>query len=352
VGLGIAIAVDGTPDDLLAGAAQVEVEERMGDTARFRLRFGLDIGDGDLPLLLDNRIGPGSELSVLVPSNGTTHCLVKGPVHGQRIHLVHGGTGSTVEVWGSDGTVTMDREARSVVHADGTDSDAVTSVLGGYGFVADVDPTPGRHLETKHALVQRESDLRFVRKLARRNGYLFWLTSDDHGVDTAHFKRPDLSGDPARTVRINLAAPNVDSLDLVWDVERPTSVEGAQLDANTKERLDGAVAGSPLEAMAGGDLASITGDTRSVFLAAPADDAGDLQARGEGALIEAGWFVRVRCATTLEGLGDVARAHTVAMVRGAGSRHSGRYFVAGVRHRIDPAGHRMDLDLVRNAWET
>jgi hypothetical protein len=350
VGLGIAIAVDGTPDDLLAGAAVVEVEERMGETSRFRLQLGLDIGDGDLPLLLDDRIGPGSEISILVPSNGTTHCLMKGPVHGQRVHLVHGGTGSTVEVWGSDGTVTMDREARSAVYADVTDSDAVTTILGGYPFVPDVDTTPGRHLETKHTLVQRASDLRFVRWLARRNGFLFWLTSDSTGVDTAHFKRPDLSGDPKRTVRINLDGANVDWLDLTWDVERPTSVEGGQLDLNSKEDLDGAVSGSPLQAMASQDLASITGDTRSVFLAAPADDAGDLQARGEGALIDAGWFVRGRCATTLDGLGDVARAHTIAMVRGAGSRHSGRYLVAGVHHTIDPTGHRMDLDLVRNAW--
>jgi phage protein D len=350
VGLGIAVAVDGTPDDLLAGAGVVEVEERLGEASRFRLGFALDIGDGDLPLLLDERVGPGSEVSVLVPSNGTTHCLVKGPVHGQRIHLVHGGAGSTVQVWGSDGTVAMDREARSVVHANVTDSDAVTSILAGYGFVPDVEPTAGRHLEAKHTLVQRESDLRFVRRLARRNGLLFWLTSNALGIDTAHFKRPELSGDPERTVRINLDGANVDSLDLTWDVERPTSVEGAQLDVNSKQDLDGAVSASPLEAMAGDDLASITGDTRSVFLAAPADDAGDLQARGEGALIEAGWFVRVRCTTTLAGLGDVARAHTVAMLRGAGSRHSGRYLVAGVHHTIDPTGHRMDLDLVRNAW--
>jgi len=352
VGLGISLAVDGRADDVLAGAGLVEVEERMGETTRFRLHFALDIGDGDLPLLVEDRIGPGSEISVLVPANGATRCLVKGPVHGQRIHLVHGGTGSTVEVWGSDGTVTMDREARSAVHSDVSDSEAVETVVGGYGFVPDVATTSGRHLENTHTLIQRESDLRFVRRLARRNGFLFWLTSDASGVDTAHFRRPDLSGEPDRTIRINLGGNNVDALDVTWDVERPTSVEGTQLDAVSKDDLDGSVDASPLEAMADDDLASITGDTRSVFLAAPADDAGDLQARGEGALIEAGWFVHARCSATLEGLGDVARAHSMAMVRGAGSRHSGRYFVAGVRHTIDPSGHRMDLDLMRNAWGT
>ena len=35
---------------------------------------------------------------------------------------------------------------------------------------------------------------------------------------------------------------------------------------------------------------------------------------------------------------------------GAGSRHSGNYLVAGVRHTIDAGGHRMELELLRNAW--
>ena len=140
------------------------------------------------------------------------------------------------------------------------------------------------------------------------------------------------------------------SLDLRWDVERPTSVEGTQLDLNTKSDLDGGMTASPLSALGDDDLAAITGDTRSVFLAAPADDAGDLQSRSAGALIESYFFIRATGETTREQVGRPVRAHTVVELQGAGSRHSGKYYVAGVRHTIDATSHRMELELLRNAW--
>ena len=67
-------------------------------------------------------------------------------------------------------------------------------------------------------------------------------------------------------------------------------------------------------------------------------------------IIEASWFIRATCQTSLDRLASVVRAHSVVEIQGAGKRHSGKYFVSAVRHTIDPAMHRMDLELVRNAW--
>jgi phage protein D len=350
MGLGIAIAANGTPDAELAEATTVEVHEQMGKETTYRLRYETDISEGDLPLLVDSRLDPGAELSILVPVSGTTHCLVKGPVHGQQIHLERGGAGSTVEVLGSDTSIVMDRETRTAVWADVTDSDAVSSILTDYGYAPDVQPTSAGHYERKHTLAQRDSDLRFVRRLARRNGFLFWVTSDDSGIETAHFRRPPLDGKAASELVINLASPSIDNLDLTWDVERPTSVDGMQTDLNTKGPLDGTVAVTPQTILGEKSLQAITGDTRSVHLWAPVDDAGDLQARGEGALIESDWFVRATCQTSLHALGRLVRAHTLVELRGAGSRHSGKYFVSAVRHTIDATAHKMDLTLIRNGW--
>jgi phage protein D len=244
----------------------------------------------------------------------------------------------------------MDRETRTTIWADVTDSDAVSSILANYGYTPDVQSTSAGHYENKHTLVQRDSDLRFVRRLARRNGFLFWVTCDNLGVETAHFKRPPLNGQAAAELVINLDSPSLRTVDLTWDVERPTSVVGAQLDLNTKENLTGDVASTPQTILGDNSLAAITGDTRSVHLSAPVDDAGDLQARGEGVLIESDWFIRATCQTSLETFGKLMRAHGVVELRGAGSRHSGKYFVAAVRHIIDATAHKMDLTLIRNGW--
>jgi hypothetical protein len=345
------IAVDDAVQDDLGGFAHVEVTERVGGATTYRLRYDLDIEGGDLPRLADGRFDPGATLSVLVPTDAGTECLVKGPVTGQRAHLAHGGEGSWLEVEGADSTVEMDRETKTRVWADVTDRDAIESVLNEYGYAAlDVESTPALHAEDKHALVQRESDLGLVRRLARRNGFHFWVSCSDGGDETAHCRRPALDASPAAAVVINLEGPNTAALDLRWDAERPTSVVGSQLDLNGLNDLDGSVPASPLAALGDQSLADVAGGTRSVHLAAPADDAGDLQARGEAALIEAGWFVEAQCETSLNALRAIVRAHSVVEVRGAGSRHSGPYFVAGVRHRADRTAHTMHLTLWRNAW--
>ena len=352
MGLGIAIRVDGAPDETAASAATVEVIERIGQPTYYRLEYSLDIEGGDFPLLTDARLGAGSELSILVPAPDGDHCLVKGPVYGQQIHFEHGGSGSTLTVLGGDSSIKLDREDKVVAWSELTDSDAASSILSQAGFAADVEATSASHTEAKHTLIQRETDLAFLRRLARRNGYLFWIACDAAGAETAHFKRPALDGEAVLELIVNLTDPpsNVTSLELSWDVERPTSSESLELDLNTKEDINGAAARSPLTALGGTALADIATDPRIAHVRAPADDSGDLTARGEGALIEASFFVRASGATTLSALRGVIRAHTLVNLRGAGSRHSGLWLCSAVRHTIDGSEHRMDFDLIRNGW--
>ncbi len=350
MGLGIAIAVGGTADAELANATWVEVYERMGEMTTYRIRYDFDVQEGDFPMLADSRIDAGSDLAIIAPLGDKNNYLVKGPVTGQQIHFEHGSGGSYVEVVGTDSSVKMDRESKATLWSDVTDSDAVTTIVGQYNYTPDVDSTQAGHFENKHTMVQQDSDFRFVRRLAKRNGCLFWVTADENGDETAHFKRPPLDGSASPDLIINLDSNNLDVLDLTWDAERPTSADAAQLDLNDKSSIDGAVAKSPLNPLGSQSLSDIAGDTRSIHLVAPVDDSGDLTGRGEGALIEAGWFVRATSQTSVKAVGDVVRAHTVINLRGAGKRHSGKYFVAGVRHTIDLTAHRMEIELVRNGW--
>lgn len=351
MGLGIIIQVDGSADDGLAQASKVEVYESMGETTWFSISYPEDIVEGDMKYASDRRLSPGAIISILAGGdNNSLECLVKGPVCSQKIHFEHGGQASWLEVQGADNSIGMDREFMSEIWTNVTDGEVVMRIAGDYGLVPDVATTNTRHLETKHSLVQRETDLRFIRRLARRNGCYFWITSNELGIETAHFQRPQLDGDPVNELVINFDAPSIQSLDISWDVERPTSVEGTQLDLNTKGDTNGSVLQSPQSALGNRGLAAITGDTRSMHVSAPSDDAGNMQARSEGALIEADWFIRANCRTSLNQLGKLVRAHTLVKIKGAGSRHSGKYYVAGVRHIIDATDHVMELELVRNAW--
>jgi hypothetical protein len=353
MGAGYSILFDNAPDPELGTVASLEVHECIGCPTTFRLTYAPDIVEGDLPLLKDARLAPGRVISIFSQTEAGLPCLVKGPITSQQIHLQHGGAGSVLEVIGADTSITLDREDKTALW-NGTDSSALQQIFGTYSLVPDVDTTSAAHIETKHVLVQRETDLAFVRRLARRNGCFFWVTCDDTGfVETAHVKRPPLDGEPESELIINLSDPpaNLEALDIAWDVERPTSAAAKQVDLGTKADIDGAVAKSPLSPLGAQGLATIAAGTRTLHLHAPVDDAGDLQARGEGALIEADFFIRARGQTTAQALGGVLRAHTVVNLRGAGTRHSGKWFCASVRHTIDEVGHRMDFELIRNGWE-
>lgn len=346
----IAIVLNGVTDSELTQASSVEVSEHAGQTSTFNLRYGLDILDGNLPYLIDNRLDAGSEISVLVSIDNSSHCLIKGPVHGHNIHIEHGGGGSSLDVRGSDTSIKMDRESQSVVWKDLTDSDAVQSIISKYGYTPDVETTSAGHYENKHSLIQRESDLSFIRRLARRNGFYFWITFDSTGIETAHFRRSQLGVSPATQLIINLDSPTLATLDINWDVERPTSIKGLQLDLNAKSDINLLVQKTPQTILGDAGLIDITGDTRSVHLSAPANDAGDLQSRGEGALIEADWFIQAMCQTTVAKIGSIIRPYTIVELRGLGSRHSGKYFVSGVTHTIDAIEHKMYIQLMRNGW--
>ena len=348
--LGIHIAVGNVPDEQLGAASLVEVIERLGETTSYRLRYDADIAKDDIPMLVDPRLGPSSELSVLAPHDGKVHCLVKGPVHRQRIHMEHGGGGSWVDVCGGDASVKMDAQAKITAWNGVKDSDVVKAIVAPYGLLPDVEATASVNAEATHTLIQRESDLHLVRRLAHRNGMAFWVDCDDKGLQTAHFRRPKLDSAPAAKLVINQSSQNLTSVDIEWDVQAPTQAAARNLDLGSKQVLDGTSAESGLRPLGAQPLSAIVGSPRGILLAAPADDAGALLARARGALAEGQWFVRLTAKVTLADVGVVLRPHTVVELAGAGSRHSGKWLVRAVRHAVDARAHRMDLELVRNAW--
>lgn len=347
---GIAITVDGEPDAELVQAGQIEVLECVGEATQYQLIYSVDISEGDFPMLVDGRLNPGVELALLATTDSDTACLVQGPIYAHDIQMKHGGAGSTLTVMGADSRIKMDRENKSTQWADLTDSDAVTAIFSSYGFVPDVESTNAGHFTDKHTLIQRDTDLNFVNRLARRNGFLFWVSCDENLIEVAHFKKPELDGDATSDLIINLDGATLDELSIQWDVERPTSVQATQLDLNSLSDIDGELSDTTLTILGNQNLQSITGDTRETHIHTPADDSGDLQARSEGLLNEAQWFLRARCATSVTRLGIVIRAHQLVNLRGAGSRYSGTYYVVSVRHIIDSASHVMEINLVRNGW--
>jgi hypothetical protein len=176
------------------------------------------------------------------------------------------------------------------------------------------------------------------------------VTTDPAELETGHFRRPPVDGQPTSELLINLEASSLESMNISWDVERPTSTTSHQLESGQKEIFDGSATVSPLTTLGGTPLASLATSPRIAHIPAAVAELAELQARSESRLIEAGFFVTVNCTTTFQAAQNVIRPNTLVNMRGLGGRHSGPYFCSAVRHIVSQDRHRMDIELIRNGW--
>ena len=352
------IAFDGEDvnDEFLAGAGSLQVEENLEMPSAFQLRVPVTRSEsGDVTGTGEGRFAPFASVAVVVtPEDGGPQCIFDGVVLSQRLHLEPGANDSTLEVWGEDSSWQMNLEQKVKEWSDVTDADVAASIFGDYniapasGNSADASPS---HTESKHTLMQRATDIQFLRMLAKRGGKLCWVAAEEApGVLTGHFEKPSLDGAPSATLVLGTNG-NVTALDFEWEVNRPTVVRARTpvFDSAEEDGVGGETSDSGLRLLADRGLADFSGKTMTVMLATLVDDAGELTARSEALLREAGWFVRCRGETELSRLGAVLRPGTVVRVDAAGSLNSGKYFVWSVRHLIDVTAHRMHFELVRNA---
>jgi phage protein D len=354
----------------------IEVEESMDLPGALQLQVPVSVtSGGDLGYVNDPRFAPLASVAVVatppapqssipVPGAGllggatppAAQCIFDGYVLSQKLHLDRGTTASTLAVWAQDATWMMNLTEQAREWVDVTDDAVAASIFGDYGITpSDQNTTEDSpsHTEAGHSLMQRATDIQFLRMLAQRNGKFCRVTcADTPNNRTGYFAAPDLGADPAATLSLNdPQAWTVNELDITWDATAATSVNAAQALFTDSDRdgVSANLSSSGLASLGDRDLATFTGKPMTVMLAAPVDDAGELTLRAQGVLRESGWFVRCEGESDVQRLGVVLRAGMVVAVADIGSLHSGNYLVWSVRHKITPDVHTMRFVLVRNA---
>jgi hypothetical protein len=354
------LIMDGAPadDDLYTEIASIEVEENADLPGAIQIQVPIDSsGSGDLTYVNDDRFKPFANLAVVaMPTGASDQCIFDGYVLSHKLHLKKGTTDSSLQVWGQDASWLMNLEEKVKEWVNVTDADVANSIFGDYGITPaddnsrDDSPT---HTEDGHSLMQRASDIQFLRTLARRSGKLCRVACNGTpGQRTGYFVKPSVDSDPVVTLTLNdPTAWTMDSLDLSWDVSRPTSVVTRQalFTDDDENGASGDSSDSGLNLLDARGLSDFSGKTMSVMLTAPVDDAQELTLRAQSLLRESGWFVRCEGEVDVARLNAILRVGTVVQINGAGSLNSGKYLVWSVRHTITADAHKMKFVLVRNA---
>jgi len=344
---------------LLDRVRRMEVRESDEDPTIAALRLQLSQQPSGAFFPLDDELfTAGTRLGIEVAApGGLPQRLFEGFVTHVRPHFESIESNCFLEILGMDPAVALDAFERTASYPDSSDADAVSEILGRYNIRADIEDTPERHKEDHQLLVQRATDWQFLRHLAGRNGYVCYFEYDDGaGEIVGHFKKRPLNGDPQADLTILQDNANLKWLDLQWVLTGPVRSTGAAIDP-IRKRIVASEGETALEALGEdglGDLieqglrdAGAEGAAR--LLRSPRPTGQGIQAEGTGATDTARFVIEARGELDPRLYRGLLRARRTVLLKGAGSRMSGLFYVRTVRTSIDEGEITQTFIAERNA---
>ena len=188
----------------------------------FQLVFALS-QDGLLgfPQLVDPATAIFSQVVIAVVVGASFQVLINGVITHHQIDPHPEPGRSTLTLSGRDVSVMMDLEDRSTSYPNMPDFVIVTQILASYpllGLIPVVTPTTDIPIFLQRIPRQAETDLQFIRRLAKRNGFAFHVNPTLPGVNEAVFAPELRDSFPQPMLAINtITSDNVTSLHFAND---------------------------------------------------------------------------------------------------------------------------------------
>lgn len=340
------------PETLLEQLLSVSVEQRADEAGMFRLVAGLTHTEsGGYAPLDDDLFAPLTPVTLKValgPAPPLT--LINGYVTALKVQY---GQSTTLEVVGMDAAgALMNLEEKVRTWPNMADSDVASMILGEYGLTPLVTATQPSRMAEETTVVQRSTDLRFLRYLAERNGYQFAVEADPAaGTPIGFFGPPRADGQPQATLSVNFAGDsNVSEFQVHYDMLLPAAAEAEGLAVADGSRQTG-TADAPVTAPMGAkstlDALPEKSLVRPVQTGLHAAD--ELETYAKAVAERSSWAVTAEGAADPGAVGAVLQAGLPVLVRGAGSAFSGAWLVDRVLHEWRSGEYTMRFTLRRNA---
>jgi hypothetical protein len=297
--------------------------------------------DGEWTSMLDPLVSPRTPVVVQLTRDGTSYRF--DGKSAEAAWQLHAAGPSQLTVKALDRTVDMDAEEKVVAWPGTPDSGIASAIFGSYGFTTQVDDTPAGPDPDVTVAIQRATDWAYLRDLAAKWGYAAYLECDGEQV-VGHFHALDPLADPQGELALGFGADG-SAVTVRTQLVAGQRVEAARIPALSDTAQTGDAAGDD---QAQGST-SLAGQT--TVLLAPNDVMGEIdpQVAATGLAHASAFAVTLTADVDTDKTGLLLRAGRTVLVKGLGSRLSGRYLVQRVRHRVTLASHLQSITLVRNA---
>jgi hypothetical protein len=327
--------------------AEVTNDAEQGDG--FQLTFTLTKGVLDYDLLLGGRLDPFNRVVIAAVFGVVPEVLIDGIITHHQLAPSDEPGQSTLTVTGKDVSIMLDLAEKNDDYPNQPDSVIVTRVLlkyAQYGLVPQPAPTADVPIMLERIPRQQETDLKFLQRMAQRNGYVFYIEPLTVGVNTAYWGPENRLSLPQPALTLGLgSSSNLKSLSFSQDALAPVGAEGTFVEPITKTALPI----PPLPSLRVPPLALFPAAAkRTTLLRSTAN-----QDPAQAATTIVAAVTKTPDAVTAEGeldasrYGHALRARKLVGVRGAGFSYDGLYYVRRVTHTLTPGTYTQKFTLSR-----
>jgi phage protein D len=327
---------------------EIELDEELAGMFRFTIALRLQ-ADGNWTYLDDDRFVLWQKVTVVAGPQDAAEQLIVGYVTHLRPEFKTGLDQCRLQVWGMDSSVLLDRDDVLKDWPNKKDSDIAEETFRAHGLDPVITDTQVIHDEEVSTIVQRETDMQFLRRLALRNGFECFVDGDK-----GYFRPPVLDGGGQPVLAVQFGdKTNVSRFGLDADALRPSGVSMTQVDRVSGELLQVQATPGEEQQLGSTGLDSFLGAGMSpgavVLDRVVTTGSPEMTALCQGLLDTGEWFVTGEGEADASQYPAVLKPRATVVVKGIGRTHSGTYYVTRVTHRFTADGYQQQFGVKRNA---
>jgi hypothetical protein len=338
------------PPGVATALRHVEVtnDDRAGDGFQLRFAVGKDAVI-DSSLLTSGVVDPMRRVVLGVLFGVLPEVLIDGVVTRHELSPGDEPGTSTLTVTGRDLSQVFDLEERNEEYPNQPDFVIATRVMARYaryGVIPSPVPTADFPIQLERIPRQQETDLAFLNRIARRNGFVFYVEPLTLGVSTAYLGPENRLGLPQPALTVDMGpATTARNLSFSQDGLAPVGVQGSFVEPFTKMSL-------PLPQLPSLKVPPLalspTPPVRTVLTRDTAQ-----RNPAQAALAGLATATNAPDSVSANGMVDTARyghalrARRLVGVRGAGLSYDGFYYVRRVTHTIERGSYTQQFEASR-----
>ena len=239
--IGPTVPIPATPD-LIDSIRSIEVTNADVDKDGFEIVF--NAGRSGIKDLFDysHQVNPllkaGNRVVIQVMFGVKPTTLIDGIIRQQQLNPSNSSGQSTFTVTGDDISVLMDKTETTEPHPNLPDSAAATKIISKYstnGIKPEVVVPPLDEIspETERTPTQRETDLKYLQRLAAKYSHVFYIEpSEVPLVTTAYWGPPKILAMAQKPLSFNMgSSTNVENINFRHNALNPTQIRGYVMDS-------------------------------------------------------------------------------------------------------------------------